>query len=236
MTAKILICFQIPTELQPNCIPIHLEEHKTMSGHIGVDESGKGDYFGPLVIAACYVADWHLAELDGVKDSKKVTDKQALALAETIKKTCPHAIVAIGPAKYNELYTRTPNLNKLLSWGHAQAIENVVKDQPSDLAISDRFGDASRIEWLLKQKGVNIKLQSVVRAESDIAVAAASILARAEFLRRLKRLGDEFQMELPKGASSQVIDAGRRFVSKHGKDALINVAKLHFRTTESVLG
>lgn len=205
-------------------------------GHIGVDESGKGDYFGPLVIAACYVGPEHLAELDGVKDSKKITDPMILKLADTIKRTCPYAVVAIGPAKYNELYERIQNLNRLLSWGHAQAIENVLAKQPADLAISDRFGDSSYIKSLLAKKGLKVKLESVVRAESDIAVAAASILARAEFLHRMRRLAQDFGTDIPKGASQGVIEAGKRFVAKHGAGALGNVAKLHFKTTQSVLG
>jgi ribonuclease HIII len=204
-------------------------------GHIGVDESGKGDYFGPLVIAACYVGPEHLAELEGVRDSKKLTDKAATSLAMKIKQTCPHAVVAIGPAKYNEMYERTPNLNKLLSWGHAQAIENVYKVQPCEVALSDRFGDERTILWHLERKGVAIKLESMVRAESDIAVAAASILARAEFLWRLKRLSDEVGIELPKGATN-VIGTGKKLVEKHGANILRSVAKLHFKTTSQVLG
>lgn len=205
-------------------------------GRIGVDESGKGDYFGPLVIAACYVADYHLAELEGVKDSKKLTDKAALSLAAQIKRTCPYSVIAIGPTKYNELYAKMKNLNKLLSWGHAQAIQNVVEKQPADKAISDQFGDPSYIRYLLGQKGVQLQLESKVRAEEDMAVAAASILARAEFLWRLKKLGEEAGIELPKGASPAVIAAGKRYVEKHGAASLGNVAKLHFRTSESVLG
>lgn len=205
-------------------------------GHIGVDESGKGDYFGPLVIAACFVDDWHLAELDGVRDSKKLTDQVAAKLAETIRRTCPHSIVAIGPTKYNELYSRHRNLNKLLSWGHAQAIENVLEKQPSTLAISDQFGDPSYIRWLLDKKGHAIELRSLVRAESDIAVAAASVLARAEFLRRLSKLSEEYGISLPKGASQAVIEAGKAYVNRHGAAALGKVAKLHFKTTDSVLG
>ncbi|HMS56077.1 MAG TPA: ribonuclease HIII [Fimbriimonadaceae bacterium] len=205
-------------------------------GHIGVDESGKGDYFGPLVIAACYVGPEHLAELDGVKDSKKLTDPMALRLSDVIRRTCPHAIVAIGPSKYNELYEKFRNLNSLLSWGHARAIENVLEKQPSELVISDQFADPSGLKRRLFQLGKEVELRSMVRAESDIAVAAASILARAEFLRRLIRLGEESGMTLPKGASNLVIEAGKRYVTKHGKENLGNVAKLHFKTTQTVLG
>ena len=203
-----------------------------MEGRIGVDESGKGDYFGPLVIAACYVGPEHLAELEGVKDSKKLTDAIATRLAGKIKAVCPHKVVVIGPAKYNELYSRIRNLNKLLAWGHARAIEEVLEVQPSDLAISDQFADPSLVKRNLFEKGKKIELKSMVRAESDMAVAAASVLARAEFLRRLKLLGEEFGMELPKGAGTPVLDAGKRFVTKHGFDALALVAKMHFKTTE----
>lgn len=204
-------------------------------GHIGVDESGKGDYFGPLVIAACYVGPEHLAELDGVKDSKKLTDPIALRLALQIKQTCPHEIIAIGPAKYNELYGKFRNLNKLLAWGHARAIENVLEQHPCDLVISDQFADPAGLKRQLFEKGRTIRLESRVRAEADIAVAAASILARAEFLRRLRKLSEDFGIQLPKGATS-VVDVAKRFVERHGSERLGEVAKLHFKTTQQVLG
>lgn len=204
-------------------------------GHIGVDESGKGDFFGPLVIAACYVGPEHLAELDGVKDSKKVSDALALRLSDRIRATCPHAVVAIGPAKYNELYAKFQNLNKLLAWGHARAIENVLEQQPAKLVISDQFADPAGLKRQLFQKAREVELKSMVRAEVDIAVAAASILARAEFLRRLDRLGREFGIQLPKGASN-VVPTGKRFVTMHGVAKLSEVSKTHFKTYQAVIG
>jgi ribonuclease HIII len=204
-------------------------------GHIGVDESGKGDYFGPLVIAACYVGPEHLAELEGVRDSKKVTDAGARKLAATIKRACPFAVVAIGPEKYNELYEKFRNLNRLLAWGHARAIENVLEKQPARLIISDQFaagGDLVRRS--LYEKGRIAEFVSRVRAEEDPAVAAASLLARAEFLDRLDRLSAQFGVPLPKGATS-VIAPARAYVAKHGSQELNKVAKLHFKTTQQVL-
>ncbi len=204
-------------------------------GHIGVDESGKGDFFGPLVIAACYVGPEHLAELEGVKDSKKLTDLQALKLADKIKAVCPHSVVPIGPVKYNELYSKFKNLNTLLAWGHARAIENVLEIQPAKLVISDQFAAGGvAVKKALYEKGRAVEFRSMVRAEADIAVAAASILARAEFLRRLKKLGEEFGIELPKGATN-VIPTGKRLVAKHGPQALSSVAKMHFKTSGQVL-
>jgi ribonuclease HIII len=205
-----------------------------MEGRIGVDESGKGDYFGPLVVAACYVGPEHLAELDGVRDSKKLTDPIATRLAAKIRATCPHSVIAIGPAKYNELYEKFKNLNSLLAWGHARAIENVLELQPAPLVISDQFAAGGQaVKRALYEKGRGVEFRSLVRAEADLAVAAASILARAEFLRRLKMLSEEFGIDLPKGATV-VVPVGRRFIATHGRDKLGQVAKLHFKTTQQL--
>jgi ribonuclease HIII len=202
-------------------------------GRIGVDESGKGDYFGPLVIAACFVGPEHLAELEGVRDSKKLTDPMALRLSGKIKSVCPHSVIAIGPAKYNELYEKFKNLNTLLAWGHARAIENVLEEFPTaKRVISDQFAAGGAVvKRALFERGKAVEFISRVRAEEDLAVAAASVLARAEFLRGLERLVETYGLRLPKGASPPVLVAGKQFVAKHGRDALVNVAKLHFRTT-----
>ncbi|RYG24367.1 ribonuclease HIII [bacterium] len=206
-----------------------------MDGRIGVDESGKGDFFGPLVVAACYVGPEHYAELEGVKDSKKLTDAMALRLSDKIAATCPHSVISIGPTKYNELYAKFKNLNHLLAWGHARAIENVLEIHPADLVISDQFAAGGTVvKKALFEKGKLVKFESRVRAEADLAVAAASILARAEFLRRLKALGGRFNMELPKGATN-VIGPGKRLVAQHGPEALPEVAKMHFKTAGQVL-
>jgi len=202
---------------------------------IGVDESGKGDYFGPLVIAACLVGPEHLAELDDVRESKKVTDAVAMRMASQIRQVCPHSVIAVLPAKYNELYAQIGNLNKLLAWGHARAIENVLEQRECGLVISDQFASPETVKRQLFAKGKSVELRSMVRAESDLAVAAASILARAEFLRRLRDLGNAFGLNLPKGAGPQVLEAGKRFVTRHGAEKLSEVAKLHFKTTSAIL-
>ncbi|MFZ4508113.1 MAG: ribonuclease HIII [Fimbriimonas sp.] len=205
-------------------------------GRIGVDESGKGDFFGPLVIAACYVGPEHLAELEGVKDSKKLTDPMAIRLAATIKAVCPHKVIAIGPAKYNELYAKFKNLNHLLAWGHARAIEDVLELVDAKLVISDQFAAGGAVvKRALFEKGKQVEFRSMVRAEADMAVAAASILARAEFLWSLRKLGEQFGMELPKGATN-VIAPGKRLVQLRGPDVLPQVAKMHFKTSGQVLG
>ena len=144
---------------------------------------------------------------------------------------CPHSIIAIGPQRYNELYAKIHNLNRLLAWGHAKALETLLDRVSCERAIADQFGDERLILNALQEKGRTITLEQRHKAESDLAVAAASILARAEFLQRLKRLSDEIGTTLPKGASPAVELAGRMIVKKHGEERLGSVAKLHFKTT-----
>jgi len=204
---------------------------------IGLDESGKGDYFGPLVVAGVQVDPELSARLTawGVKDSKRLSDKRILDLEPMIRQACPHSIVAIGPERYNELYEKIRNLNKLLAWAHARTLENLLSERESPRAIADQFGDAQFIKNALMAKGRQIVLEQRPRAEDDPAVAAASILARAEFLKRLKRLSEEHQMDLPKGASDRVREAAVRLVREKSAEALKKVAKWHFKTTQQVI-
>lgn len=206
-------------------------------GTIGIDESGKGDYFGPLVIAGAYVTQDQEEELRavGVRDSKALADKKAITLAGRICTLCPTTLIVIGPDRYNGLYASFKNLNKLLAWGHARAIENLLEQVTCERVIADQFGAERFLNNALMEKGRSITLIQKHRAEQEMAVAAASIVARAEFLRRLGDLGQRYHMSLPKGASAQVITAGKAFVKQHSSEALGQVAKLHFRTTEKVL-
>ncbi|MDD0822341.1 ribonuclease HIII [Bacillus cereus] len=205
---------------------------------IGTDESGKGDFFGPLVIAAVYVNKETKVKLEqlGVMDSKKLTDKVILELAQKIKKICPYSVVPIGNAKYNDLYTKIKNLNNLLAWGHARAIENILENIECKTVLSDQFGDETLIKKALLGKGKNVKLYQMHRAEINIAVAAASIIARSEYVTRLNQLSTKYKLEFPKGASVKTIEIARDFVSQYEIENLKHVAKLHFKTTEQIKG
>lgn len=203
----------------------------------GTDESGKGDFFGPLVIAAVAcdfkqgvaLSDW------GITDSKKLSDGRATKLADEIKKAAiPHAVIAIGPAKYNELYAKFKNLNRMLAWGHARAIENLLEQVDVDIVVADQFGDESLILRALFEKGRKIRLVQMPRGEQDIAVAAASVMARAEFLRRLNALGKEFGVTLPKGAGAPVDTVGRQILKSQGLDVFSRIAKTHFKNLVKV--
>jgi ribonuclease HIII len=209
----------------------------TPDGQIGIDESGKGDYFGPLVIAGVYVARAREEQIRafGVRDSKTVSDKKATMLAEQIRTLCPFTVVVIGPERYNSLYASFKNLNRLLAWGHARAIENLLEKVSCDIVVSDQFGDERFLDSALMAKGRAVTLIQKPRAEEEVAVAAASIVARAEFLRRLEELSTRYGMRFLKGASDTVITVGKEFVKRHGAEALGQVAKLHFRTTATIL-
>lgn len=204
--------------------------------HIGTDESGKGDFFGPLVIAGVMV-DENAAKIfldAGIKDSKKVTDKKILTLEPLIKQNSVYSIVAISNGRYNQLYAKIKNLNKLLAWGHARVIENVLEKENCEYALSDKFGDENLIKSALMEKGKCIKLEQMVRAESDIAVAAASILARAEFVHRIQDMENTYGLTFPKGCAPQVKTAAKEFIEKYGKNRLQEVCKTHFKTYNEI--
>ena len=210
--------------------------------HMGVDESGKGDFFGPLVIAAAYVDETIAKDLKAlnVRDSKTITtDKAAQDLAKKIRARLGDrfVVVAIGPAAYNRLYATMGSVNRILAWGHARAIENLLEKVPScPRALSDQFGPEQQIQRALQQKGRKIKLEQRHKAESDVAVAAASILARSGFLSAMDKLGEKYGVKLPKGASDKVKQVAAEIAQKHGGAAFLDVAKCHFKTTDDVLG
>jgi len=210
--------------------------------HFGIDESGKGDLFGPLVVAGVYVdedtAD-RLIEI-GVRDSKTITtDKKIAELAEEIEKTVRGGmeVVTMGPSRYNELYRKFGNLNRLLAWAHGKVIANLHAKIPQcPRALSDQFGDPRLVEGELRRQGVEIQLQQRTKAESDIAVAAASILARAEFVRQLARLSAEVGFDLAKGCGSGVKKMAEDMFKQKGREGLAYVAKTHFRTFSEAVG
>lgn len=210
--------------------------------HFGIDESGKGDFFGPLVIAGVYT-DADVAKrlvAGGVTDSKKIgSDARIRQLAALIRATpgCVSEVVSIGPERYNEIYASFNNLNRMLAWGHARVIERLHAVRPDcPRALSDQFARAEVLERALRQKDVAIRLDQRTKAESDPAVAAASILARERFIDWMDKTSEACGLRLPPGASAAVIRAGRQLVAARGRDALGKAAKLHFRTTAAVLG
>ncbi|MEP6821623.1 MAG: ribonuclease HIII [Chthoniobacterales bacterium] len=208
--------------------------------HFGVDESGKGDFFGPLVIAGVYV-DRGIARKfmeAGIQDSKRIgSDARIRALADAIRHTQGAIIdtVVIGPERYNDLYEKFGNLNSLLGWGHARVIENLLARRPDcPRTLSDKFADARVIERSLLQKGREIQLEQRTKAESDPAVAGASIIAREAFINWLDQKSKAFGTKLGRGVSASVKEAARVVVASGGPEALRQVAKVQFRTAHEI--
>jgi len=212
-----------------------------LAPRIGVDESGKGDFFGPLCVAGVYINEAVInAWKDvGIRDSKNISsDKRIFELAKIIRETpgCIHTVVPIGNEAYNRLYAKMGSVNLLLAWGHARVIGNLMGQShrmipPPVRAISDQFAHSKNtVASALMKLGRSIELVQRHKAEEDLAVAAASILARNEFVTRLAALEKQFGMKFPKGASAAVDAAAKEFIAKYGVENLPKVAKMHFRT------
>jgi ribonuclease HIII len=204
-----------------------------MKSWIGTDESGKGSYFGPLVVAGVYVTEKSAAGLKeaGVRDSKRLGRGTLHSLAEVIRENYLNSVVFISPRKYNELYPRMKNLNSFLVWAHRKAIKNILKKVECKYVIIDDFG-SSRI---LISSFPEIELDVRPRAEDDTAVAAASILARDEFLNWIEKSSILFKTPLPIGINEETIRIGKSLIKNYGRDVLSRVAKLHFKTTHKII-
>lgn len=232
------ITYYLEPEILKLPIYTYPEIEVDLSPHIGVDEAGKGDFFGPLCIAGVQADEAGIRQLlsMGVRDSKKMSDKTIFQLAHKIRTAFPYSIVRIFPLKYNALYETFHNLNHLLAWGHATVIAELAKKTGCEAVLIDQFSREPLVEKALKKiMTTPISLKQRPRAEEDPVVAAASILARTAFVEGIERLGREFNQELPKGASNKVIMIGRELVEKYGKVVLSKVAKLHFKTYQDIL-
>ncbi len=212
------------------------EVGQDMSARIGMDEAGKGDFFGPLCIAAFYAGEGQVVDLlkMGVRDSKKMSDESVINLSKKLKASYPYKVLKLLPETYNKLYDKFHNLNRMLAWGHTTALEELSTKTECKKAILDQFADKELMMSFLKRNNLGIDLTQRFKGEEDPVVAAASILARGAFLEGLAELEDKFQVKLPKGASSAVITAAKKAIEKHGVEILPLVSKTHFKTTSAL--
>jgi ribonuclease HIII len=208
------------------------------TARIGIDESGKGDFFGPLCVAGVFAEGQEIVALKklGVRDSKEISDKEIFVIAKKIREQFTTHILRINPQKYNELYLKFNHLNHLLAWGHSTVIEALVLKTQCKNVIIDQFAKEFVVETALKKKGLVLNLTQRTKAEEDLVVAAASILARASFLEGLERLGEAYQFSFPKGAGESVLKAGHLLLSRSGESVLREVCKEHFKTLDQILG
>jgi len=219
-------------------IPDYKPELEPTYPYIGTDESGKGDYFGPLVIAGVYLnpeAGKFLKAL-GVRDSKELTDYQIKQYTSEIKKMNEiiFDVVLISPEKYNQLYEKVGNLNRLMGWAHARVIENLLGKCNADEVISDKFGNEKLILDALQEKGRSINLKQITKAEKFTAVAAASIFARDAVIRWFSSQSKKYELDIPKGSSTDVEKFAKRFLEKHGEVEIRKMVKIHFKTSQKV--
>jgi ribonuclease HIII len=228
--------FYLEPEILKNFHYTHREALLDLTPHIGVDEAGKGDFFGPLCIAGLYADEEGIKNLLtlGVRDSKRISDSVILKISARLK-GYPHSIVRLFPPKYNELYHRFKNLNFLLAWGHATVLKELADKTSCKKAIIDQFADKRVLESMLEKKEVSLEVEQRTKAESDLVVAGASILARASFLEGMDQLSQKIGLSLPKGASALVLQTGKNLVSKWGVQILDEVSKSHFKTREQIL-
>ncbi len=231
------ISYYLEPEILKSVAYTYPEVGQDMSARIGLDEAGKGDFFGPLCIAGFYAPEDGVKDLLklGVRDSKKISDEAILVLCKKLKASFPHKILKLNPETYNKLYAKFHNLNRMLAWSHATVLEELSTRTECKKAILDQFADETLMQGLLKSKKLDIDLLQRFKGEEDPVVAAASILARGAFLEGLADLSEKYKVLLPKGASSIVITAAKRAVEKNGPEILPFISKSHFKTTQAVL-
>ena len=248
----------IEFQLEPKgIVPVELGYENVLhpelfSAHAGSDESGKGDYFGPLVVCCAYTDERISEEMQklGVKDCKQMTDKAVLTAGAALRKLLGptgYAVVKLGPAAYNRLYAKIRNINRMLAWAHGTAIEELLEKRPAcDRVVVDQFAPTeTTILRALKERGKKAKVEQRHEAESDIAVAAASVIARELFIRDIQKMGEEVVNEsnesertegVPMGSSDpRVRELAERMVRENGPTWLMNHCKAHFQTTDKVL-
>jgi len=206
--------------------------------YIGTDESGKGDYFGPLVIAGVYLTPeiGKFLKSLGIRDSKELSDYQIKQFANEIRKVNEiiFDVVLISPEKYNQLYEKMENLNRLMAWAHARTIENLLGKCDAGEVISDKFGNEKLILDALQQRGRSINIKQVTKAEKFMAVAAASIMARESVVKWFNTQSKKYKLDIPKGSSSDVENFAKRFIEKYGQEMTSKLVKLHFKTSQKV--
>jgi ribonuclease HIII len=220
--------------LEPQILKTYrFQEAEAYEEKIGMDEAGKGDFFGPLSIAAVFLpqASYIPLKQAGVGDSKNIADTRIGDLAKLIRENTRWHTLVFNPEKYNPLYNRFQNLNRLLAWGHCTCLKELLQTCSAKKALLDQFGNKETALYYHKQLKLDVILEQRTHAEEDLAVAAASILARENFLKHLEALGRENHITLPKGAGAPVIKALHKIREEKGLGVFPKIAKMHFKTS-----
>lgn len=205
------------------------------SEYIGSDESGKGDFFGPLIVCAfafdIKIKD-ELLKLN-VKDSKELEDDEILNIYKEITNKFParYEVVEIHPPKYNQLYEKMNNLNDILIWAHLKAIKNLSERFNYRIFIIDKFAPEHRFNGNFLK---NHKLLLEEKAEKFVGVAAASIIARARLLNWFEKKNKELGFSLPLGGSKDVTKFAQKIKTMKDEKFLKDLIKLHFKNFKEI--
>ncbi|MCB1135811.1 MAG: ribonuclease HIII, partial [Chlamydiia bacterium] len=189
--------FYLEPEILQDFAYTHADSKLDLTPRIGIDEAGKGDFFGPLCVGGLYANSEQVKRLQqlGVRDSKNMKDTEVIRLARELRDHFDHVVIRIGPQRYNQMYAQFKNLNRLLAWGHATALQNLAQKTGCHTAIIDQFAAEHVVERALRQKGLELDLTQRTKGENDLVVAGASILARATFVKEMERLSEDCGME-----------------------------------------
>lgn len=205
--------------------------------HLGNDEVGKGDYYGPLVVCSVFVDENVRAKAIelGVADSKKISDPKIVKIFEALNESVLYHCEILLPERYNEDIRKFKNVAYMLADTHAECAKSLSEklgEVKYDCVVDQFSADKGRLSKAFD--GVNVNLVQFHKGESDIAVALASVFARAIFLKEWGKMNEKYSLDFPKGATD-VINFGKEFVAKYGQQELYNVAKISFRTTSQIL-
>lgn len=215
------------------------EKKVYQSNSIGSDEVGTGDYFGPIVVTAAYVAKENIPFLEelGVKDSKKLNDEKILEIVPKLIKKIPYYSIVLSNEKYNLHRNEDINMNKMKAILHNQALAHLINEQVNiDYVVVDQFAKPYVYYNYLKDAGNVVRnITFMTKAEDKcLSVACASLISRFIFLKEFRKLEDKVDAFLPKGAGEKVDEVALRLVKKHGIEILNEIAKLNFKNTEKI--
>lgn len=210
---------------------------------VGSDETGTGDFFGPVTVAACYVPSdkIELVRELGVKDSKQLTDDLMRQIAPDLEATLVHSVLTVPNPKYNEIQQQGNSQGKIKALLHNQALKHVLRkmeDEKPDCILVDQFAARGVYYNYLKDEPEIIRENLVLSTKAEglhVSVAAASILARVAFLKEMDRLSQLAGLTLPKGAGPKVDEVAAKIILKHGEATLKTMTKWHFANREKAM-
>lgn len=206
---------------------------------IGSDEVGTGDYFGPIVVTACYVNKENKEFLEelGVRDSKKLTDEKILEIVPKIVRVIPYNTVILNNKEYNSRYSSNINMNAIKAIMHNKVLSNISKEHNDfEYAVVDQFTYPNAYFSYLKNcSNIFRNITFLTKAEDQVlSVACASIISRYVFIKEMAKISKELGILIPKGASTAVDEVALKIALEKGFDVLTNYVKLNFKNTEKV--